>query len=90
MQMKSSSKLLAAAGQSSFTESNNNPMAMVPYQGQSVVTSGAYSGTAADTSLVMKQTFESLNARDSSYDGRMGRFGRGPADMSVRSGQGRG
>ena len=62
--MKSSSKLLAAAGQSSFTESNNNPMAMVPYQGQSVVTSGAYSGTAADTSLVMKQTFESLNARD--------------------------
>ena len=64
---------------------------MVPFQGLSVATSGGYGGTAAaDTSLVMKQTFESLNARDSSYDGRMGRFSKGPADVSVRSGHGRG
>lgn len=55
-------------------------MAMVPHN--AVSTSGGY---GADTSLVMKQTFESLNARDSSYNGRLGRFSKGPADASARS-----
>ena len=45
--------------------------------------SGGY-GANADNSLVMKQTFESLNARDSSYNGRLGRFSKGAANDQIQ------
>lgn len=82
MQMQSSSKLLAAAGSNSFSDAAQ-PTALVPHH-QANSTVGGYGG--AEASNVMKQTFESLNARDSSYNGRVGRFSKGPADVSARSG----
>ena len=44
--------------------------------------SGSYGGgmAAVDNSLVMKQTFDSLNARESSYNGRLGRFSKGAVE----------
>ena len=38
-----------------------------------------------NNSMVMKQTMDSLNARDSSYNGRIGRFSKDPNNASMRS-----
>ena len=43
-----------------------------------------YQDTVDQTSQ-MKQTVDSLNARDSSYNGRLGRFSKGSMDAALRS-----
>ena len=67
MQMKSSSRLLGAQG-------GVNTSQAIP---------GASMSGYGDDSAMMKQTVDSINMRESSYNGRLGKFSRPPAGGST-------
>ena len=65
MQMQSSSRLLATNASGGGQINNSQIIANIGYGGD------------VDQSSMMKQTVDSINARDSSYNGRLGRFQKG-------------